>query len=210
MVLMRESPRPPDPGLPEGPAPDRLGLEVTHVRGVILLEVKAVLQAGLSPAAWRGFLAELGPEARQLLEREVSEYEWIPLPAITEATARHPSGREKDLAILRGAIYADRMLTRNHRWMLKVMTPELLVRQCPRIFAFYHLGGELRAERVEPGRALLGLRADGPPWGWFSVLLPTWLRRSLELCGADRVEVSHEPPDPGIDPFLHHYWLSWG
>jgi hypothetical protein len=101
------------------------------------------------------------------------------------------------------------MMTEKHRWMLKVMTPELMVSQSPRIFAFYHHGGEMAAERVEPGRATVTLRASGPSPPWFGVLIPTWFKRSLELSGGSAVEVTHEPPEATGEPHFHRYWLSW-
>lgn len=199
-----------NPAVPDRALRAPAGPEVTHVRGVILSVVKSVLAEGLSSDRWAAFLDSLRPETREYFLREVSDYEWVPMAAISEAAAKHPSAPQEDLAILRGALYADRMLTRNHQWMLKVMTPELLVRQSPRVFAFYHLGGEMVLERVEPGRATVGLRAKGPGAGWFAVLIPTWFKRSLERCGGDPVTVAYEPPDPAADPDLHHYWLQWG
>lgn len=195
---------------PQGPENGDPGVEVSHVRGVILTVVKSTLEEGLDPGGWDAFLARLRPETAQLFRREVTDYEWVPMSALTEAAAAHPAGQERDLPLLRGAIYADRMLTRNHQWMLRVMTPELLVRQCPRIFAFYHLGGEMQVEELAPGRARISLRARGPGWGWFSVLLPTWLGRSLQLCGAASPSVVHEAPAEDGDPDLHRYRLSWG
>lgn len=205
-----ESPQPRNPAVPDRALRAPAGPEVTHVRGVILTVVKSVLTEGLSSGQWAAFLESLRPGTRSYFLRELSDYEWIPMEAVSEAAIKHPSAQKGDLSILRGAIYADRMLTRNHQWMLKVLTPELLVRQSPRVFAFYHQGGEMILERVEPGRATVGLRATGPGAGWFAVLIPTWFKRSLEMCGGDPVAVVYEPPDPAADPALHHYWLSWG
>ena len=179
------------------------------MRGLILGVVKGVLAQGLEPAAWQAFLGTLSPEARGLMGREATEYEWVSMAAIVEAVSKHPFSREGILPILRGGLYADLMMTEKHRWMLKVMTPELMVSQAPRIYAFYHRGGVMAAERVEPGRATATLFARGPSAAWFGLLIPTWFKRSLELSGGHAVEVAHEPPEATGVPDLHRYWLSW-
>ena len=202
-------------GLDPRPGPPRevlapAGVQVTHVRGLIQGIVKQVLARGLDPAAWEAYLAGLSPAAREQLRRDPSEYEWVPMAALVEAVARHPGGREGVLAVLRGSLYADLMMLEKHRWMLKVMTPELMARQAPRIYAFYHRGGRMEAERIEPGRATLTLEATGPSPAWFEILITAWFKRSLEHCGANAVEVAHEPPEATGVPDLHRYWLSWG
>lgn len=185
------------------------GVEVTHVRGLIQGIVKQVLAQGLDAAAWDTYLAALSPLARETLRREPSEHEWVPMAALVEAVARHPGGHEAVLAVLRGSLYADLMMLERHRWMLKVMTPELMVRQAPRIYAFYHRGGRMAAERIEPGRATLTLEATGPSPAWFAVLITAWFKRSLEHCGAAQVEAIHEPPEATGKADLHRYWLAW-
>ena len=195
--------------LPEDARLPPVGVEVTHVRGLIQTVVKRILANGLDGAAWKDFLSTLSPGAREQLSREVSEYEWVSMPALVEAVWKHPSGREGAVAVLRGSLYADLMMSEKHQWMLKIMTPELMVRQAPRIYAFYHRGGQMAAERVELGRATLTLRAEGPSSAWFGLLLPSWLQRSLELSGARGVETAYEPPEATGDPQLHRYWLTW-
>lgn len=185
------------------------GVEVTHVRGLIQTIVKGVLAQGLAAEAWSAYQASLSPGTREQLSREPDEYEWVSMAALVEAVAKHPGGREGVLAVLRGSLYADLMMTEKHRWMLKVLTPELMVRQAPRMFAFYHRGGRMEAERVEPGRATVTLRATGPSSAWFSILLTTWFKRSLELSGAVAVEATYEPPEATGKSDLHRYWLTW-
>lgn len=185
------------------------GIQVTHVRGLIQGIVKRVLAEGLDAAAWEAYLASLGPAAREQLRREPSEHEWVPMAALVEAVARHPGGREAVLAVLRGSLYADLMMLEKHRWMLKVMTPELMARQAPRIYAFYHRGGRMEAERIEPGHATLTLEATGPSPAWFAILVTAWFKRSLEHCGAEGVEAVHEPPEATGKAYLHRYGLTW-
>ena len=205
-----ETPRPLTPGahLDEAHLPPA-GVEVTHVRGLIQGIVKGILAQGMAPQAWEAYLGTLGPEARELMGRDASEFEWVSMAALVEAVGKHPSNREGGTTVLRGNLYADLMMTEKHRWMLKIMTPELMVNQAPRIFAFYHRGGVMAAERVEPGRAAATLFARGPTAAWFGILIPTWFKRSLELSGAHAVEVVHEPPEATGVTDLHRYWLSW-
>ena len=190
-------------------APPETGLQVTHVRGVILSVVKSILLEGVDPATLKTFLDKLRPETANLFRREITDYEWAPMASLVEAVLNHPFPNQASLAIVRGQLYADRMMTRNHQWMVKVMTPDLLVRQFPRIFSFYHQGGEMTVEHAAPNRAKLRLKAIGPPSSWFGTLISTWMHRCLELCGGAGVEVDYEPPDLDSDPLSHFYWLSW-
>ena len=198
----------PEPRPEETPLPPA-GVAVTHVRGLIQIIVSQILREGMEPQAWEAYLQSLSPGTQGLLRRKASEFEWVPMQALVEAVGKHPSTHDGQASALRGSVYADLMMTEKHRWMLKVMTPELMVSQAPRIFAFYHHGGEMATERVEPGRATVTLRASGPSPSWFGLLIPTWFKRSLELSGGTAVEVAHEPPEATGEPNLHRYWLSW-
>jgi hypothetical protein len=184
-------------------------LEVSFVRGVIVGVVQRAMKGLVAPEAWQAFLGSLSPQARELFSREMGDYEWVPMPLLAEVSRRFPAATGCDTVALRGGLYADQMLTRSHQWMLKVMTPELLIRQAPKIFAFYHQGGQGWTEDVAPGRACLLLRAIGPSPGWAEILLPSWLKRALELTGAREVQVVYEPPMDPADPHLHRFWASW-
>lgn len=179
------------------------------MRGVIQRVVQRILARSLSPEAWETFLATLSPAAQAQFRLEPDDYEWVPMAGLIEGALRHPGGREAIMDLLRGSLYANLMMTEKHRWMLKVMTPELMAEQAPRIFAFYHRGGRMETERVEPGRAAITLRATGPSPAWFGILMTDWLKRSLELSGAEAVESVYEPPEVTGKANLHRYWLSW-
>lgn len=185
------------------------GVEVTHVRGLIQNIIKGILRQGLGPEAWQAYLDSLTPPTREIMGRDAAEYEWVSFAALGEALGKHPSSRETIMSILNGDMYAELMMTEKHRWMLKVMTPELMASQAPRMFSFYHRGGVMACERVEPGRAAATLFVRGPSDGWFGLLIPNWFKRALELSGAQAVEVVHEPPEATGVPDLHRYWLSW-
>ncbi|HJU83962.1 MAG TPA: hypothetical protein VJ600_07105 [Holophagaceae bacterium] len=190
-----------------GDQPLHRSVEVTHVRGIIVSVVRRAMLEQLSGEAWQRCLDGLSPACRAVFARGVGDYEWVPMPLLSEASGHFQASTEGDLVALRGSLYAEQMLTRSHQWMLKVMTPELLVRQAPRIFGFYHQGGQVWTEEVAPGRACLSLRATGPGPGWAEVLMPSWFRRALELCGAKKVEVAYEPPSE--DRHHHRYWAVW-
>lgn len=198
----------PDPLLDGADLP-LAGVEVTHVRGVIQIFVARILKEDLGPREWETYLRGLSPGTQSLLRRKAAESEWVPMQALVEAVGKHPSSAGGAATALRGNLYADLMMTEKHRWMLKVMTPKLMVSQAPRIFAFYHHGGEMLVERLEAGRATVALRASGPSPPWFGVLIPTWFKRALELSGGSAVTVAHEPPTAVGERHLHRYWLSW-
>lgn len=198
----------PDPLL-DGAGLPPAGVEVTHVRGVIQIFITRILKEGMDPGDWESYLQTLSQGTQRLFRRKAAESEWVPMQALAEAVRKHPSSAAGTATALRGNLYADLMMTEKHRWMLKVMTPKLMVSQAPRVFSFYHHGGEMLVERLEPGRATVTLRASGPSPPWFGVLIPTWFKRALELSGGSAVTVAHEPPETAGEAHLHRYWLSW-
>ncbi len=183
------------------------GIEITHVRGVIQGMVRKILMRDLDPQAWGAFLASLSPAGQDAIRTEADEYDWVPLAGLAEAVNHHPGGRQRVHMVLEGSVFAEMMMTDKHRWMLKVMTPELMIGQAPRIFSFYHQGGKLTAEAIGPGWATAMLRAKGPSPAWFATLLPAWFKRSLELSGGKAVTVSHALVERDSD--LHRYRFTW-
>ncbi len=183
------------------------GVELTHVRGVIQGMVRKILMRDLDGEAWEAYLASLSPAAQEAIRTVAGEYDWVPLASLAEAVNHHPGGRQRVHMVLEGSAFAEMMMTDKHRWMLKVMTPELMIGQAPRIFSFYHLGGKLAVEDIGPGRASATLRARGPSPAWFATLLPAWFKRSLELSGAEAVTVAHAVVEGDAD--LHRYRFTW-
>jgi len=183
------------------------GLDVTHVRGLIQLAVREILTRNLKQDAWEAYLDTLGPDGRSAVQEESGEFDWVSLPGLAEAVAKHPGGRARILEVLEGSAYAELLMTDKHRWMLKVMTPELMISQVPRIYAFYHRGGSVAVERIGPGQASVIMRARGPSSAWFGTLVPAWFKRSLELSGGKGVVVAHEARKE--DPLIHRYRFTW-
>ncbi len=184
-----------------------MGVELTHVRGLIQGVVRGILLRGLDEGAWKAFLLSLSPNAREAIQEEAGEFDWVSLPALSEAVGKHPDGRGRIVEVLEGSAYAELLMTDKHRWMLKVMTPELMISQVPRIYAFYHRGGAVTVDRIGPGAALVSLRAKGPSPAWFATLVPAWFKRSLELSGGKQVVVTHESANE--DPLIHRYRFTW-
>ncbi|MBS1766194.1 MAG: hypothetical protein JST05_02155 [Acidobacteria bacterium] len=182
---------------------------MTHVRGLIQNIVRAALSDGLQAAEWEGYLQSLSSGAQAQMAQNATEFEWVPMAGLVEAAAKHPHGRAAVNQLLRGSLYADLMMTDKHRWMLKVMTPSLMVEETPRMFAFYHRGGRMEVERLEPGLASVAFKGRGPSSAWFSVLLSAWFKRCLELSGAEAVEVAYDPPEATGIQDLHRYRLRW-
>lgn len=183
------------------------GVELTHVRGLIQGVVRAILARGLDADAWKVYLDSLSPATQEAIREEAGEFDWVSFAALSEAVGRHPDGRERIVEVLEGSAYAELLMTDKHRWMLKVMTPELMISQVPRIYAFYHRGGAVTVDRIGPGAAMVSLRAKGPSPAWFATLVPAWFKRSLELSGGKQVVVTHEPRND--DPLIHRYHFTW-
>ena len=112
-------------------------------------------------------------------------------------------------ALPRGRSIADQLLEHAHPWIQRALDPALAVEALPRLFQHYHKGGVVRLDEVGPDRAVLDLWAFVPYPGWHDLLLPSVLRRALERCGAEAVQVRILPEGPEAPSFHHRYELTW-
>ena len=184
-------------------------LEVTHFRGLFLDLSTRGIQKRQGPERWQAFLATLPAALRREAEAPRGSYDWVEPWIVGDLMSAYGAWSGEDLREFRGELYADQVVTVRHQWVLKLMSPELLVRQVPRFYQFYIRGGKIWTEQVTPKSGLVCIEAKAPYPDWSEYVLPSWLRRALELCGAREAQVVYDPPsDPGR-PHLHRFWARW-
>ncbi len=184
-------------------------LEVPHYRGLFQELASNGIQRRLGADRWQAFLATLPVKLREAAGHAKGDYDWVEPWVVGDLMQAYGRWSGEDLREFRGELYADQVVTVRHQWILKLMNPELLVRQVPRFYQFYIRGGKAWTEQVSPGRGLVCIEARAPYSDWTDFILPSWFRRALTLCGGQDVQVVYEPPsDPGR-PYLHRYWASW-
>jgi len=179
---------------------------VTHMRASMARMVRASVAGTIDLKAWAELVATLEPEARALAEADLELPDWVPIEAIT---AWINAFAKAHAALPRGRSIADQLLEHAHPWIQRALDPALAVEALPRLFQHYHKGGVVRLDEVGPDRAVLDLWAFVPYPGWHDLLLPSVLRRALERCGAEAVQVRILPEGPEAPSFHHRYELTW-
>jgi hypothetical protein len=183
--------------------------EVTHYRGLFQELATQGIQKRLGPDRWHEFLEAVPARLRRQVEQSVGPYDWVEPWVVGELMAAYAIWSGEDLRTFRGELYADQIMTVRHQWVLKLMNPELLVRQVPRFYHFYIQGGKAWSEQVSPGRGLVCIEVRAPYPNWSEFVLPSWFRRALTLCGGKDVQVVYDPPHEPERPHLHRFWASW-
>lgn len=185
--------------------PDLTQATVTHMRASALSGLFQTLDAR-DPQLRSTLIAGLSVQAQKALGHHLGPFEWVEVPLVNELVEAYEA--QYGLVDLEHRVHrtAHQQLTLIHAWMLKLLTPETIFHQAATIFRFYYRGGEVKAERVQPGRAELSIWAVGIYTSWHGHAFPAWLRGALGLIGAREVQVLHTPPEAGC---RHHYEITW-
>lgn len=191
-----------------------LGQEEPNLQEATISHVRASFTRGLQrramaqgPERWDAVLGEVSPACRAVFSRPLGVFQWVEAGLVNELTEAYARHAPADDLGQRAALTAEEHLTVAHPWLLKLLSPETLVRQGPTLFHFYHRGGVIRLESVGPGCGALSIWATGLYAGWSAIAIPAWMRRALELAGAEEAAVEHLPPPPGS--LRHRYLLRW-
>ncbi len=158
-------------------------------------------------AAWEALLAEVSPACRATFAEPLSTFRWIEVPMHNELTLAHLRRVGPETIAQRGQATADMHLRQSHPWLLKLLSPETLVRQSPTLFRFNYKGGLIRVDDLNRQDGHFSVWAEGLYPEWYSIALPAYVARALELAGAGTVTFTHAPPEAG---FRHRYHLRWG
>jgi uncharacterized protein with HEPN domain len=181
---------------------------VTHVRGVGILAFRATILAALPQDATERLLAELGPEARQLMQRPPQAEEWIPFGRLAEIREVFQSLFGMRLEKVRGMTLANLIFSHPQFQKLrdcKDIAPFL--EAFPQIWQAFHKGGRVQATRRGPDRARIEILARFPYPEYIQNVVPAAFQESLSLIGLAQGQVIHTALDSPRD---HHCFdLSW-
>jgi hypothetical protein len=185
-------------------------LRITQVRGPMTRQVRAAIVAEGGEAAWTAFLAKVSEPCRRRFAKPIGLYEWVEADLAAELSEACSAERGEAFSHERGALAAQEQLLDLNRWLLKLLSPTLLLSNTPRLIHHYYRGGHGAVDWVEKGEAQMSLWAHGYYPAWYEHGLTGWLRSALALASAEQVEVRHLPPTgTGLEAFRHRYAVRW-
>lgn len=192
------------------PGLTRESVVITELRGPMTRQVRdAVLKAG-GESAWEALLARVPEPCRLTFSKPIGLYEWIPAEHSKELSQAFMATADPEYTYRRGVESAREQLTVVNRWILRLLSPNFLLQNMPRLFAFYYRGGQVVVDRLEAGSAKVSLWADAFYPAWYEDGLAGWLEGALSLTGAKEVSVRYLPPDgDGLLAFRHGYEIRW-
>ncbi|HJU83734.1 MAG TPA: hypothetical protein VJ600_05965 [Holophagaceae bacterium] len=209
MFLPREvpEPRPSDPGsttkYPEEVA------TITHGRGLLCDTLRLTCAKRYGPEAWEELRSRLSEGARGYFKDPVGDFAWVPIGLINELEVAFGEFRNEGRPFYQGQALAEQQLKVAHPWLLKLLSPEMIVRQGGTLFRFYYKGGVLEIESVSRGHGTASIWALGMPKGWYVSGASGWYSQALRMAGAQKVDIQHEEPPVEGDPWRHRYTILW-
>ncbi len=182
---------------------------VTHGRGLHCDTLRQVCLKNCGPEGWDEVLGRLSPPAREVFQDTLGNFAWVPIAFVNELEVAFSQMKQEGRPFYQGQAIADEQLKVAHPWLMKLLNPEALVQQAGTLFRFYYKGGVLEIDEVSKGHGLASIWALGMPEGWYVSGIPGWFTHALRLAGAQRVDIQHEGPPVGSDPWRHRYSMLW-
>lgn len=185
-------------------------LRITQVRGPMTQQVHAAILGAGGEAAWATFLEKVSEPCRARFAKPIGLYEWVDADLAAELSEACIAEMGEAFAFDRGVQAAQKQLLDLNRWLLKLVSPGLLLANTPRLIRHYYRGGHGAVDWIGDRDAQMSLWAHGYYGLWYERGLTGWLRSALELAGAKGVEVVHLPPSgEGLEAFRHRYRVGW-
>lgn len=188
----------------------RESVVITELRGPMTGQIRKAVLREEGESGWKALLAKVSEPCRRTFSKPLGMYEWIPAEHSKELSLAYLAGRDPSYTYRRGIEAATEQITVVNQWMLKLMSPSLLLQNMPRFFDFYYRGGRVVVDHLGPGTALLSLWADAFYQEWYEHGLRGWFEAALGLTGAKHVTVKYHSPDgEGLLAFRHVYEVHW-
>ena len=158
--------------------------------------------------AWESLLAQVSAPCREAFSQPLSTFRWIEVKLLNELTLAHIGHANEQSISARATSLADDHLRVSHPWLLRLLSPETLMRQSPTLFRFYYRGGVVRLDDLNASEGTVSLWAHGLYDQWYTLAFPSYMARALEITGKVGVQVEHVAPQEGS--FHHRYLVRWG
>lgn len=185
-------------------------LRITQVRGPMTRQVRVSITGEGGEGAWEAFLARLSEPCRKRFAKPIGLYEWVEADLAAELSEAYIAEKGVAFVFERGAMAAREQMLDLNRWLMKLVSPGLVLANTPRLVRHYYRGGHGALDWVEAGEAQMSLWAHGYYEAWYEHALPGWLRGAMALASAKDVEIHHIPPSgEGLDACRHRYAVRW-
>lgn len=192
------------------PGLTRESVVITELRGPMTRQVRDTVLKGGGEAAWASLLLRVSEPCRRTFSNPIGLYEWIPAEHSKELSLAFMATADPAFTYRRGLESAREQLTVVNRWILRLMSPNFLLQNMPRLFAFYYHGGQVVVDRLEAGSARVSLWSDAFYPAWYQDGLAGWLEGALALTGAKGVSLRYVAPEgEGLLAFRHGYEIRW-
>ena len=209
MFLTRRAPEAPPttPGSVSKYAEETIA--VTHARGLLCDTIRQGCLKRYGKEGWAEVMGCLSDAGRIQFAEPVGDFAWVPIALVKELEVAFGNLREEGKPFYQGRDLAEQQLQVVHPWLLKLLSPEMLIRQAPTLFRFYYKGGLLEVEEAHRGHGVTSLWALGMPSGWYVSGAAGWFDKALRMSGAHKVDIQHEAPPVEGDIHRHRYTVLW-
>jgi hypothetical protein len=169
-------------------------------KGSLLLHMRAYVQKTRGEAGWSAVRERLGADDRTVLDQVVLSGGWYPIGVVNRAVVAvvesEPARNADDEMRRLSAYIADSDLGSVHKMVLRIGSPEFLLRRTDSLWNRYFDVGKLTPIELGPKKWRLTLAMesgeDSAPNQYFcGPGCPAWIEMGLRLAGAAAASVRH-------------------
>jgi hypothetical protein len=168
---------------------------MARVKGTAVRASVAFLKERLGEEGWKGLLAALPEEDREIVGGPVLQSSWYEVSLLYRlmdaARPRVAAPPGKSMAWEMGRYSAEYGLKTIYRIFFKVADPHFIIRKASQVFSNYYDCGKMENVVSDPHSAILRLSGFDQPRADFCDRVQGWMERTLELSGGKAVAMSH-------------------
>ncbi|MFC1555611.1 hypothetical protein ACFL67_00865 [candidate division KSB1 bacterium] len=162
--------------------------------------------------AFRKWFSRLNPEAQKIYSQPINKTEWFPLAeALIEPTMMlcklFYNGNLKG-AYECGVFSAEYGLKGVYKILVKMSSPQILIKKAGKIFANYYEGTDLQVFEVDKKHIIIRVMDFPEMDACIEQRVAGWMHRAVEITGSKRVNVKLNMSRAKNDPFTE-YAVTW-
>jgi hypothetical protein len=169
---------------------------LSHVKGLLLSNLRSYVEKTRGPAAWGELVARVGPADREVLGGLVLAAGWYPVGAWNRVVELHFAGatRTAELQALARHV-ADKDFSLVFKTLLKMGTVEFILERADSLWHRYFDVGQLHVVDRAPRRWRIELEApvrvdEGAGEATCNVGVCSWMTHALAIAGS-KVHITH-------------------